>query len=79
MPHLPFAILQQHENVFILFSQNQLGDGAWTAPAVDAVNVTVTEMEMEMEAEVETEMEKLQLKHVHTNILFWHVACGMWH
>lgn len=41
--HLLFAIL--YEYVFILFGQNQLGDGAWTAEAeAEAVAVTGTEM-----------------------------------
>lgn len=68
--HLLFAIL--YEYVFILFGQNQLGDGAWTAEA-EAEAVTGTAMGKEGDGGM-----RYRVKHVHTKYCagMWHAACG---
>lgn len=68
--HLLFAIL--YEYVFILFGQNQLGDGAWTA---EAEAVTGTAMGR---AQARGRGMRYRVKHVHTKYCagMWHAACG---
>lgn len=70
--HLLFAIL--YEYVFILFGQNQLGDGAWTAEA-EAEAVTGTAMGR---AQARGRGKRYRVKHVHTKYCagMWHAACG---